>query len=220
MTLIHKKLIYLIYIIIFYPNTNLIPHKYLYPIKICKFNESLTNLPNQLTHLKLSNSYDKPLENLPPTLTHLILSCSYSHDLNNLPSNLDYLPNSLTHLIFSKNSIFIGSLDNLPNQLKYLQLPEPIDIEPNTIIILNNYKKNILQLEISRKNIIGLLDLGKFTKITKLDCSCNLITNLLNLPLTLKELDCSNNKITQLTLKSYDLIKIYWNLNPMNYVII
>jgi len=65
----------------------------------------------------------------------------------------------------------------------------------DTIKLLDKYDKNIKFLNISNKNIKGILDLKKFKKLNKLYCYSNEITKIINLPENLKCLDCSNNKI-------------------------
>ena len=69
-------------------------------------------------------------------------------------------------------------------------------MEQYTINILNSYPKDILELDISNKNIVGLLDLYDFMALEKLICSHNQITYILNIRKRLKYLDCSFNKIS------------------------
>jgi len=57
---------------------------------------------------------------------------------------------------------------------------------------------SIKNLNIKRKSIEGVLDLSKFTRLVKLDCSCNLITQIINIPKSLKKLNCYGNFITSL----------------------
>ena len=65
---------------------------------------------------------------------------------------------------------------------------------------MNNkkYKNNIKILNISNKNIKGILDLNKFKYLKELNCSTNEITEIINIPNSLKYLNCSNNKISSL----------------------
>ena len=67
-------------------------------------------------------------------------------------------------------------------------------------MILNNYSSKTKILDISNKNIEGILDLDQFQKLEKLDCSNNKITKIINIPITLKYLNCSSNLITSLYL--------------------
>ena len=60
--------------------------------------------------------------------------------------------------------------------------------------ILNKYDDDTQKMDISNKNIKGLLDLGEFKKIKILDCSNNKITQIINIPLKLEYLDCSKMK--------------------------
>ena len=55
--------------------------------------------------------------------------------------------------------------------------------------ILNNYDFNARKIDISNKNIKGILDLSKFKKIKILDCSNNKITQIINIPSTLEYLN-------------------------------
>ena len=68
----------------------------------------------------------------------------------------------------------------------------------NTINLLNNYPFDIIKLDLSSKQINGILNLDKFCNLTELNCSYNQITNLDNLPNSLTELNCWGNKITNL----------------------
>ena len=81
-----------------------------------------------------------------------------------------------------------------------------------TIDILKTRSNNVIKLNLSNKNIIGLLDLIKFNSLIKLDCSNNQITNFDNLPNSLIELYCSNNQITNLDniKKSHPNINFYF----------
>ncbi len=52
-----------------------------------------------------------------------------------------------------------------------------------TIKILESLDSNITELKIEFKIIKGVLDLGCFTNLKKVDCSSNAITNIINLQL-------------------------------------
>ena len=68
----------------------------------------------------------------------------------------------------------------------------------NTVGLLNNYPFDIIKLDLSRKQINGILNLDKFSNLTELDCRENKITKLDNLPNSLTKLDCEKNQITNL----------------------
>ena len=78
---------------------------------------------------------------------------------------------------------------------------------------LNNWK--CLELDISNKDIQGVLDLEPFTKLQKLCCQNNKITEIINIPETLIYLDCSNNKISKLN-NSKHSSKLPDELNYLN----
>lgn len=75
----------------------------------------------------------------------------------------------------------------------------------NTIKLLDKYDDNTIELDLSEKKIVGLLDLSKFKHLTKINCSINKIIEIINLPSTLRVLDCSLNKITELINLPHDL---------------
>ena len=74
--------------------------------------------------------------------------------------------------------------------------------------LLKIYDKDIRILNISNKNIEGILDLNEFKSLEELDCSNNKITEIINFPTIncnnicknkyLKYLNCSNNLINKL----------------------
>ena len=78
----------------------------------------------------------------------------------------------------------------------------------NTIELLSEYSKDISELNLSNKNIDGLLDLFNFNSLIKLDCSSTKIKSLNNLPNSLIELYCSYTNITSLDLLPTSLIKL------------
>lgn len=61
--------------------------------------------------------------------------------------------------------------------------------------LLKKYKNDIKILNISNKNIEGILDLEQFNNSKELNCSTNKITEIINIPNSLKYLNCCNNKI-------------------------
>ena len=58
---------------------------------------------------------------------------------------------------------------------------------------------NIIELDLSDKNLTELPNLIRFYKLTKLNISMNKLKELTNLPSILKELNCSSNKITNIS---------------------
>ncbi len=102
-------------------------------------------------------------------------------------------------------------------------------MEESTIQLLNSYDISIKSLDITNKNITGLLDLKRFNKLKKLICSHNKITEIINIPKTLKYFDCSYNIIEELieisgdleyfNCKKNPLIKLYYpfNIKPKSY---
>jgi len=84
----------------------------------------------------------------------------------------------------------------------------------NTIELLSTFSLDIKIIDISNKNIIGILNLKQFTNLEKLDCSHNNITQLINLSNKLKYLNCSYNKIIKIT-KLPDLIGFNCSHNPI-----
>ncbi len=64
--------------------------------------------------------------------------------------------------------------------------------------ILDEFADDVTVIIIRHKQIEGLLDFKRFTKLTKLNCCYNKITSLDNLPNSLTILYCGNNQITSL----------------------
>ncbi len=104
-------------------------------------------------------------------------------------------------------------------------------MEKSTIKLLGSYDKFVKSLDLSNKNIVGLLDLEGFVKLEKLICSHNKITEIKNIKRNLKHLDCSYNLIKELTddhvnknldyfnCKSNPLIKLHYpfDIKPTSY---
>ena len=63
--------------------------------------------------------------------------------------------------------------------------------------ILNTFADDVLTIDISIKSIDGVLDFCRFTKLEKLDCNCNNITNIINLPVSIQILICGRNQINK-----------------------
>ena len=57
---------------------------------------------------------------------------------------------------------------------------------------------NIIELNLSNKQLNELPDLSKYTNLEILDCYNNNLTSLNNLPTTLKKLNCSHNQLVRL----------------------
>ncbi len=68
----------------------------------------------------------------------------------------------------------------------------------STIELLKEYSFDSTELNLSLRNIEGILDLNGYDKLTKLDCYDNQITQIINLPNSLTKLICSYNPITSL----------------------
>jgi len=66
----------------------------------------------------------------------------------------------------------------------------------NTIELLSKYSKDISELDLSKTNSDGILDLFDFNSLIELNCSYNEITNLDLLPNSLIELYCYCTEIT------------------------
>ena len=88
-------------------------------------------------------------------------------------------------------------------------------MEKATIKLLSEYNSNINKLDISQKNINGILDLDKFTNLTKLVCVSNKISELVNLPNNLITLYCINNKISQLNNLPSSLVYLDCRVNKI-----
>lgn len=87
-----------------------------------------------------------------------------------------------------------------------------------TIKLLDKYDKNIKILDISNKKIKGTLCLYGFINLEKLICSCNQITEMINLCYDIKYIDCSNNNIENfLNLEEiFSLEELYCQNNKIN----
>ena len=88
----------------------------------------------------------------------------------------------------------------------------------DTILLLDEYDKNIEVLNISNKNIIGILDLDKFKNLKILYCQKNKITELINLPFNLEYLNFSNNEISKLDFMLNNLKDMEYNKNPLTHL--
>lgn len=73
-----------------------------------------------------------------------------------------------------------------------------LKMKNSTIKLLKNYNDNTKVLNLSNKNIKGILNLGRFDNLEEIDCSNNKITEIINIPKTLKYLNCEKNEITKL----------------------
>ncbi len=91
-------------------------------------------------------------------------------------------------------------------------------MDEHTTNILAQYDKKITKLNISNKNIQGILDLRRFYYLEHVDCSNNKITQLVNLNQGLSKLthlDCSNNLISDLTDIPYTMKSMWYKSNPI-----
>ena len=99
-----------------------------------------------------------------------------------------------------------------------------------TIKLLSEYDSDTKIIDMSNKNINGILNLKNFKELEKLYCSHNQITEIIEIPKSLKYLNCSHNKITtllrlpdnpssQINYKSNPLIKLYYpfDVKPRKY---
>ena len=71
-------------------------------------------------------------------------------------------------------------------------------MEEHTIQLLANYDLDIVELDISEKEIEGILCLKEFVELKKLNCECNKIKSLYNLPSSSTTLYCGFNQIKSL----------------------
>jgi Leucine-rich repeat (LRR) protein len=67
--------------------------------------------------------------------------------------------------------------------------------------ILELYDENITELDISNKNIIGIISLSKFKKLKKINCSHNQITKINDNKNI--DINCSYNNIKFISYKNY-----------------
>ncbi len=81
--------------------------------------------------------------------------------------------------------------------------------------ILDQFADDVTEINISHKKIEGILNFSGFTKLTKLDCYCNKITSLNNLPSSLIKLNCCENEITSLDNLPNLLIKLKCQFNKI-----
>ena len=68
--------------------------------------------------------------------------------------------------------------------------------------ILDEYNDEITELDVSNKNIKGILNLSKFKKLYKLNCSNNNITKIIVIK-NLTDINCSHNKIVKVSDKLF-----------------
>ena len=79
----------------------------------------------------------------------------------------------------------------------------------------NKDYSRITELDLSYKKLNELPDLSKYTNLEILYCNHNNLTNLDNLPQSLKELDCDNNPLIYNFTSTLENIKNY-NANLKN----
>ena len=88
-------------------------------------------------------------------------------------------------------------------------------MDTHTITILSQYDKSMEILNISKSNILGILDLSEFVNLKELDCSSNEIKCIKNTPETMVKLICSANKIEHLDNLSSQLIELECDVNQI-----
>ncbi len=90
-------------------------------------------------------------------------------------------------------------------------------MDKSTIKLLKSYDKSAKSLDMSNKNITGILDLEEFGNLEKLICSHNKITDITNFSIKLKYFDCSHNLIEELNGNQIKLNFEYLNCkkNPL-----
>lgn len=123
----------------------------------------------------------------------------------NIDTNIDMTRINLINV--NLNPLFCPPNDDLllfdlkePKQTKIIYVSSS-HMENFTKELLDKYDFDIERLELNYSNILGILDLAKFNTLTYLDCSFNKITNIINIPSTLKYLNTSFNHLKHLDLK-------------------
>lgn len=94
-------------------------------------------------------------------------------------------------------------------------------MESITIEILGQFAPNIKSLDISDKNINGLLDLSNFKELTCLNCSNNNINELFGLSHSIEYLNFSYNNINKLPLVLYKIKYLdcsYNNISKISHI--
>jgi len=87
--------------------------------------------------------------------------------------------------------------------------------------ILDKIEVNVKYINLTNKNLKGILNLNRFKNLKKISCSHNQLTDidLYDLDWTLKELDCENNLITEFAEIPNTLIKLNIKSNPLKKLI-
>ncbi|MFY7965268.1 MAG: hypothetical protein ACOVO1_10255, partial [Chitinophagaceae bacterium] len=107
----------------------------------------------------------------------------------------------------AKTSILLTSFpDNLVNRnlkdltgIEYFHKITYLNLGDNPIVTLNKLPPNCTYLQMFNCNLSSIpLAILNSTKLEDLDVSYNLLTNIPNLPNSLKGFDCSNNRLTTL----------------------
>ena len=94
------------------------------------------------------------------------------------------------------------------------RLVELAEKRKNTINNLDMYDDSILELDLSYQKIEGILVLTRFTKLKKLNCSCNFICKIIGMFENLEQLDCSFNMLEYLEIPS-SLVKLNCKYNQI-----
>ncbi len=167
---------------------------------------TISNLPNGMIYLDLSSNRIKSL-NLPNSIEYL----NISNNQFETETDIDFVNCSkLKYLIASSNRI--KKISKLPNGIICLDLSNNhinnFDILPDSIEFLSIAKTNLTQINFLKYSNLKYLNIsinkifnidGVFSNgLEYLNCSQCEITQLDNLPCTLKKLICENNNIKSL----------------------
>jgi Leucine-rich repeat (LRR) protein len=135
-------------------------------------------LPDNLLDLECDDNQLTKLPDLPDSLEWL--SCN-----NNNITELPYLPDSLQYLYCYDNNM--EEFPDLPESIK------EVNCDDNEIGGIIDYLPNNLEILYCSNNQIDGLPVELPENLVKLNCSDNNITELTNLPESLRELYCRNN---------------------------
>lgn len=91
-------------------------------------------------------------------------------------------------------------------------------MEPYTIQILSQFPDDSKLIDISNKNIYGILDLQNYQQLNVLICSHNYITQILYVPVNLIKLNCSHNQITWIDMYKYYMFDKKFSVQICNFI--
>lgn len=164
--------------------------------------ETLDNLPKNLVKINCSNNHIRSLDNLPEYLDQLNCSHNFIIGLTNLPQGLSMLDCSDNIIRVLSLPKFLKILNCSFNLLKILEnIPlriEEIYCTDNMICSIStesNYKLNNLRVLCCDNNRIQKINFLLFPSLEIVDCSCNLLEELKDLPLGLRRVISNNNMI-------------------------